>query len=116
MTQYKISDQNDPRKYFTQVPNIIDDMSLTVYAFRLYVHLKRVAADTGICWQSAETLSESCKMSTASISRAKQELLDRELIEISEANTPHGGRPAHNITIIDIWEENIKRYSSKTEN
>lgn len=94
---------------------MIDDLGLSVYAFRLYVHLKRVAAEDGTCWQKTGTLANACGMSTGSISKAKQELVSHNLIEITGEKRKHGGRELHHITITDIWEENIKRYSSKAE-
>ncbi|GAF99333.1 unnamed protein product, partial [marine sediment metagenome] len=46
--------RSEDRAYFTMMPNIIDDMGLDPYAFRLYVHLRRVAGENGACWQSTD--------------------------------------------------------------
>jgi hypothetical protein len=35
------------RKYRIEIPNLIDDAGLSVYALRLYVHLKRVTGAEG---------------------------------------------------------------------
>ena len=82
MTEYYIKDEGDLRQYYFQVPNMIDDLGLSIFAFRLYGHLKRVAGDEGICYQSTRTLANNCKMSTASVSRAKRELIYYGLINI----------------------------------
>ena len=112
MTEYTIKDEGDLRKYYCQIPNMIDDMNLTPYAFRLYVHLKRVAAEDGTCWQSTTTLATSCKMSMGSISTAKNELVEAKLIIVQEVKKPGGGRKAHHITIIDKWRENMEKYAT----
>jgi len=113
MTEYYIKDEGDLRQYYFQVPNMIDDLGLSIFAFRLYGHLKRVAGDEGICYQSTRTLANSCKMSTASVSRAKRELIYYGLINIDEHKTKHGGRDYHQITIINIWNRNNASYSRK---
>ena len=115
MSQYLIKDAGDPRKYFIQIPNMIDDSELTVYEFRLYVHLKRVAGDEGKCYQSTQTLAKACKMSTAAVSRAKKSLAAKNLITIEGKPGEHGGRDYHEITITDIWEKNISSYSQKQQ-
>jgi len=111
MASYQVADRGDLRKYRTEIPNSIDDMDLSVYAFRLYVHLKRVAGDSGTCWQSTETLATSCKMSKAMVSKVKNELVDKGLIHIDEEKLERGGRAAHHITINDIWLENFIKFA-----
>jgi hypothetical protein len=101
-----VIDSSD-RKYFTMIPNLVDDLSLSPFAFRLYCHFKRVAGENGQCWQSTRTLAEQCLMSVHAISDAKRELLEQELIEIKALKTPNGGRDYHQVTIIDIWHRNL---------
>lgn len=114
MAKYEIRDAGDARKYFTQLPNIVDDMNLSVYAFRLYVHLRRVAGDEGQCWQSAETLSKSCNMSAGMIGKAREELSSNGLINIERKKNPNGGREFFVITIADLWQINSKKYSASS--
>src|SRR3990172_7657622 len=112
---YQVRDEGDPRKYYTTIPNIIDDMDLSVYAYRLYGHLKRVAGDGGKCWQSTETLAKACGMGWATVSRAKTELVGKELIIIEQVKNPQGGKDFHNITITDVWENNTIKYATSTQ-
>ena len=112
---YQVRDEGDSRKYYTTIPNIIDDMDLSVYAYRLYGHLKRVAGDGGKCWQSTETLAKACGMGWATVSRAKTELVNKELIIIEQVKNPQGGKDFHNITITDVWEKNIIKYATSTQ-
>lgn len=108
MTQYEIRDNGDLKRYFIQIPNIIDDMNLSVYAFRLYCHLKRVAGDGGECYQSTDTLAKSCGVGKGTISRAKKELEQAKLITVRSEPCPGGF--SHHIEINDIWSENIEAY------
>ena len=105
-----ITTQETPRSHFTMIPNIVDDSGLDPYSFRLYAHLRRVAGETGECWQSTETLAEACKMSTGKVSECKGILEGAGLIVIRECSGA-GGR-YHNIVIVDIWAENAARYAS----
>jgi hypothetical protein len=102
-------DRSSLRHYRIELPNLIDDMGLSVYAFRLYVHLKRVAEDEGSCWQSARTLAEACSMSAGQVSKAKDELEQKQLI----ARHPKilRGGIGDDITIVDIWPKNFAHYA-----
>jgi len=102
-----------PRKYFTQIPNIVDDFGLDPFTFRLYSHLRRVAGETGKCWQSTKTLADHCKMSAGRISKSKQALLDAQLIRLTEQAGPGGQH--HVITIVDVWQANNEFFRSPDE-
>lgn len=102
------------KKYFTQLPNMVDDLTLTVYAFRLYVHFKRVAGDNGACWQATETLARSCGISRSMVSKAKGELNRFGLISVEKRRGPHGWYDW--ITITDIWKRNMDFFSEAGEN
>lgn len=111
MTENLVIDASE-RKYFTMLPNMIDDIGLSVYAFRLYCHFKRVTGEVGKCWQSTETLSKACRMSAHSVVDAKKELKEAKLITIKAVKRPGGGRGFHVITIRDVWEKNLKHCSA----
>lgn len=99
------------RQYFTIIPNIIEDMDLSAIAFRLYFHIKRVAGEDGVCYQTTKTLAEKCNVSTGSISKAKEELRSKKLIRKTTVNTGRG-KPLHTIKIVDVWNQNMSHYSS----
>lgn len=105
-------DRSSLRHYRIELPNLIDDMGLSVYAFRLYVHLKRVAEDEGSCWQSARTLADACNMSAGQVSKAKDELEQKQLI----ARHPKilRGGIGDDITIVDIWPKNFAHYAPES--
>lgn len=106
----EITEERPDRVYYTMIPNMIDDSNLSVYAYRLYGHIKRTAEEKGTCWQSTETLAENCNISTGEVSYAKHELEKAGLIKIVSIKTPTTGKYCHNITIVDIWEKNIQQY------
>lgn len=91
---------------FAMIPNLVDDAGLSVFAYRLYGHLRRVAGDEGACWKSVRTLSKVCRMSPASVMKARKELLSHGLIECQARANQYGGRDLIEIRIIDIWGKN----------
>jgi len=105
-----IEDEAEVRDFYMQIPNLVDDTSMSVYAFRLYCHLKRVvgANGNGKCWASTQTLAKDCNMSVGMISKAKKELEALKFIIINQV--PHAGRAAHNIRIVNIWKKNHYAY------
>ncbi len=106
----KLVQSRKDAQYFTMLPNLIDDLTLSVYAVRLYLHIKRVTGETGECWQSTETLARVCDMSMGSVSNAKKELEAAALIAIT---TGQNGRNLYDIiTIQDIWARNIRHYEN----
>lgn len=103
---YEIRDEAAPRDYFAQIPNLVDIMDLSPHAYRLYGHLRKVAGESGRCWQSTKTLAKSCDMSMGKISESKQELesIYPPLIRIE--SKPFDRGQYHEIAITDIWEIN----------
>ncbi len=108
-----ILDESNDRAYFTMIPNIVGECGLSVYAFRLYCQIKRVAGEDGKCWQSTRTLAKNCKMSLGSVSKAKIELEEAGLIVISQKKMPYGGMDYHEIVVVDIWKRNVNEYESR---
>jgi hypothetical protein len=106
---YMMEDRNN----FTAIPNIIAEMDLSVYAFRLYFHIKKVAGDGGACWQNVDTIAKETKMSVGSVHNAKQELIDKKLIIIKEENLGGKGRMNHIIKVVRMWGENDRYYEKK---
>lgn len=100
-----IIDAGDLRRYRTELPNIIDDMGLSVYAFRLYAHIKRVAgAGDGRCFQSTRRMAEICCMSVGTARKAKVELVNAGLIVVQENDRTMG--EADTIAVVNIGQKN----------
>lgn len=106
-----IRDESSPRTHYSMIPNLVDDLELSPHAYRLYGHLRRVAGESGKCWQSTSTLAKSCKMSPAMVSYAKAELESTypPLIHIMSKKRDAGGI-YHEIAITDVWQINHDYY------
>jgi helix-turn-helix protein len=107
--QSRIRDRSSLHQYRIEVPNLIDDMGLSVYEFRVYVRLKRVAQDEGSCWQSTRTLATACGMSPGQVAKAKDELERRGLI--TRKPKPVRGGYVDDVTIVDVWPQNFRTYA-----
>lgn len=108
---YQIKDEG-PHDYFFQVPNLVDDLNLSPYAFRLYGHLRRVAGEKGECWQSTSTLATACRMSSGMVSQAKDEL-EKTFPPLIRIRSEKGDKGIyHIITICDIWKINHEYWAN----
>lgn len=97
------------RPYRIELPNLIDDIDLTPYAFRLYAHVKRVAGPNGSCYEGSRKLAERCRMSLGQVSIAKKELLDKGLVTKKTRHT--NGGETDELTPVDIWQKNFEHFS-----
>jgi hypothetical protein len=112
--EIEIQEPIPDRRYFTILPNVLDEMGLSPYAIRLYFRLKRRAGENGECWENSQHLAEGCNMSKSQISRTKAELEMAGLITIKKYSLGHGHFPGHLITIIDIWKRNVDYFDNKS--
>jgi hypothetical protein len=104
-----------PHDFYSQIPNMVNDIGLSPYAFRLYGHLRRVAGEEGRCWRSTKTLAQECSMSAGSVSNAKQELLEACVPLIRVKKIPmRTGFSYDEITITDLWKINHDVYQKST--
>lgn len=112
-TTYQIRDESTPRDFYTMIPNLVDIMDLSPHAYRLYGHLRKVAGESGKCWQSTKTLSIACGMSMGKVSEAKTELekVYPPLIRIESKKFDRGSY--HEIAITDIWQINHDFFSGE---
>ncbi len=108
----RIFNENRLAKYYWQTANIVDDLGLSVYAFRLYAHLVRVSSlhDVDV---SVRALATACRMSVGAVSNAKSELEEAGLIHVREV-PGNRGRPFHEITILDIAARNVAHCQSSS--
>lgn len=96
------------KRFFFQLPNLIDDADLTVYEHRLYVHLARVCGAGGICSQGTRLLAEWCGFSAGNVSKPKEGLKRKGLISIRKIQTPNG--EGDELKLTDIWNLNAQIY------
>lgn len=96
---------SDSRKsHYSEIPNMVDELGLSPHAYRLYGHIRKVAGESGECFQKTDTLKDACGMSAGKVSEAKQELLKHNLITIDGVS--RAGGINHNIKVVDIWARN----------
>ena len=100
---YITSESSDP-KYFFMIPNLVDYFPLTLSAFRLYSHYKRVTGEAqgGACWESSNNLCEKLHVSKSTLTRARQQLEQSGLVTV-EKRRYHGEFPSCFVTVKNIW-------------
>src|SRR5678815_5133564 len=117
----QITDEGDPRKYWTQIPNIVFELGLKPLELALYAHMKRAASTSGRCTKSTATLARETGMGAGTVSRTKTTLEtkrsmlgNKPLIRTREIPNPRGGKAFQEITITDIWKANSDYFASST--
>jgi hypothetical protein len=107
------------QRFFFRVPNIVLELGLTPYEFALYCAIRMTTGDDGVCFRSGVTLARLCGMSTGQVSSCKkrlkapnEKLRGKPLIRIVERPSRHGGKPYHEIRVVDVWSENEKHFSN----
>jgi hypothetical protein len=112
--------QTQARRFFFLVPNIVCHLGLTPYEFAVYGAIRRTAGEEGTCFMSGKTLALLCRMSTGQVSRCKtrlaapfEKLGGKPLIWIVKQPSPHGGKPYHDIRVVDIWDDNDQYFSPR---
>lgn len=101
------------RRFFSQMPNLIDDADLSVYEFRLYAHIARVCGADGSCRQGIRLLSEWLNFSPSGVFKAKKKLIEKGLITFREIKTPNGD--GHEIKLVDLWNLNAQIYDKDSK-
>ena len=116
----EIRDISSLHKYRTEMPNIIDELELDPYEYRLYCKYKRIAGDQGMCIKSNKNLADECKMSVRKLQQVKKSLAQprellggKSLITITERKTAKGDPDTDLITIVDVWPENFLYFIQK---
>lgn len=108
--RFKIIDRSGDRRYFTIIPNYIVNHS-TVYEQAIYLYMKRVAGETGTCWESPKNIAKKLGIAPGTVRRYQKALVKRGWIEI--AGTHRKTKPTIEYRIVDLWELNTKHYTEK---
>lgn len=115
MAKHSVNDEGDPRKYYAAIPNIVFTLGLHPYELVLYVYLKKVAGEDGVCWKSRASIARETGMSAGMVSKCKEalsrsraSLAGKPLIRVTE-QMQNGGNANHAITVVDIWPENMAK-------
>ena len=109
----QIADAGPSHKYRTEIPNTIikglRSRGLSIHAKWLYVYLKSIAGDGGVCRQGTRMIATLAGLSVGQVSTAKAELSRARLITISSGK--RSNRDSDHITIVDIWLANMQEFS-----
>lgn len=104
-------------KYYTEIPNIVNDNLKCPYAFNLYSKYKRIGGDEGRSWVKNEDFAKICGMSESKLRRVRKELEkpqeifgNKTLIRVQKRKSKKGQNLSDIVTIVDIWDENYKYY------
>jgi hypothetical protein len=109
-THQHVRDHGHPRKYWTQVPNLVDDSDLSPYARTVYLHYLRISGRQDSCEETTRETAEHCCMSRSSVANARAELTCKGWIEVENLGT-YGRGADQVIHLLDRWGENMARYS-----
>ena len=95
MNRLFVYDRSGDRKYFTMIPNIIADTA-GANDLALYVQMKRIAGEEGVCWAGTRLLASKMGVARNTVKRSLESLISRQWVEyIGERNlnTPGGRQP-----------------------
>lgn len=104
---WKIESEEEVHDNYTQVPNIVMNMDLSPYAFRLYVQVRMTVGygeSEGMCYKGVRRLAKECNMSKTSVTKARKELEDLGLI--TAGLYKEGNLITYVIRIKSIWKIN----------
>lgn len=119
-THFLVSEKKPDHYFRTEIPNIVYELDIDCYEFKLYAYIKKIAGDSGGCWKSKATIETECLISKRKIDEAlktlakPQDLLNGQaLVKI----IPRKDQPSL-IIINDIWRINgdFMREKSKEKN
>ena len=108
--KFKIIDKSGDRKYFTIIPNYIVNHS-TVYEQAIYLYMKRVAGETGTCWESPINIAKKLGIVAGTVRKYQKALVARGWIE--KVGTAGKTKPTIEYKIVDLWQLNAKYYAKK---
>lgn len=100
------------RKYFTMLPNLLDDVGLSPYAFRLLVHYYRVCGGNSTCYEGVRTTAKRTCMSVGKVSESRRELEQDGWIKLRAEQFENRPAPTLVVSIQDRWKENMEQYEN----
>ncbi len=115
MSKIKIQDNSGDKNYFTIIPNYILNHS-TIWDREVYIQMKRIAGEEGICWTSQKKLSKQCGISVNRLKKSIKYLLEHKWIKkigTKQVETQGGTQEINEYKIIDLWRLNSDFYQTK---
>lgn len=108
--------------YCYEIPNIIDDLDIHPYAYRIYGYLKRFTRFKNYCDKTNAEICEKIGISLPTYLKYRKELEKpfiklggKPLIHVHQRMNQDGSFESTVITISSIWKENEDFYKNKRE-
>ena len=108
-----IHDETSDRRYFTTVPNIVDDLTESPLDAAVYRAMLRCAGGMGkTCFASTRRIAEIAKVSPGQVSNSKKALSELGFI-VFGGKHPVGdsGQPLDHYALPDLWPRNMHHFS-----
>lgn len=99
--------------FFAKIPKMAQ-LELDPYELALYTNYKQTASDSenGAAWKSNKTLAQECRMSIRKVQEARKSLEAKGYIQSTYTNNENDSVSSPvTVTIVDVWEENHKRFA-----
>ena len=94
------------------LPNSVFDMTLDVYAFKIYAYLVCCAGSRGECWPTLHKISTKLGIAVSTVQDRINYLVKRKLIEIKKHTGP--GKYKNNIYVL-LSQDNPEIYRDLDE-
>ncbi len=111
----KIQDESGDKKYFTIIPNYILNHS-TLWDREVYIQMKRITGENGICWTSQKTLAKQCGMSINRLKKSLKYLTEHQWIKnigTKIIETKGGPQKINEYSVLNLWKLNGDFYETK---
>lgn len=114
--EFLIEEELPDHIFYTQMPNILDDLDLDPIDFRIYMRFKRIAGDKGRCWQSLDAIAKHINISRSRLKIGIKNLEqgnnkhNLKLILKIERTKQDGSKDTSIFKILDIWSFNREYY------
>ena len=82
----------------------LDDMDLSPYEFRVYIHVVRRAGRAGQCWESVQNIADHCNIGNGTTKRALKTLVTKKLLT---KNFRDGQTAVYTVNDKTKWESNL---------
>lgn len=101
--------------YFAIIPEWVLLADISANAVRLYGILNRYANSNGHAWPSRKTIADAMKVSTATVDRAREELVDLGAMTVIQRKTD-AGDPTSNLYVLHTRPgDNVENSSPMTK-
>jgi hypothetical protein len=112
-TIFIVEEEKPDHHFRTEIPNIVFDLGLSVYALAVYAKLKKIAGDGGYCSYGIPRLAEDLKISEKKVRESKKELSkpfkllnNLPLIKVTKRKSKKRVNQTDVVTICAVWRIN----------